>query len=112
MILFSIQERCSKSVGLSVALTDVYVFPTGLYNEIQLLLHIINPCMAMNYYAIQIFHARLKVKILKYDVNLERQQQIIIQKSAFLLFEYVTRDSTSEQEHLTCNTRLKKCALG
>ena len=25
----------------------------------------------MNYYAIQIFHARLKVKILKYIVNLE-----------------------------------------
>ena len=54
--------------------------------------------MAMNYYAIQKFHARLKVKILKYIVNLGRQQQIIVQKSAFLLFEYVTRDSTSEQK--------------
>ena len=54
--------------------------------------------MAMNYYAIQIFHARLEVKVLKYDVNLGRQQQIIIEKSAFLLFEYVTRDSTSKQK--------------
>ena len=54
--------------------------------------------MAMNYYTIQIFHARLKVNILKYDVNLGMQQQIIIQKSAFLLFEYVTRDSTSKQK--------------
>ena len=54
--------------------------------------------MAMNYYAIQIFHAGLKVKILKYIVNLERQQYIIIEKSAFLLFEYVTRDSTSKQK--------------
>ena len=54
--------------------------------------------MAMNYYAIQIWHARLKVKVIKYDVNLGRQQQIIIQKSAFLLFEYVTRDSTSKQK--------------
>ena len=52
----------------------------------------------MNYYAIQIWHARLKVKVIKYDVNLGRQQQIIIQKSAFLLFEYVTRDSTSKQK--------------
>ena len=52
----------------------------------------------MNYYAIQIFHARLKVKILTYDVNLGRQQYIIIQKSAFLLFEYVTRNSTTKQK--------------
>ena len=54
--------------------------------------------MAMDYYAIQIFHARLKVKTMKYDVNLGRQQQIIIQKSAFFLFEYVTKDSTSKQK--------------
>ena len=33
--------------------------------------------MAMNYYAIQIFHARLKVKILKSDVNLGRSNLII-----------------------------------
>ena len=51
-----------------------------------------------NYYAIQIFYARLKVKILKYIVNLGRQQLIIVQKSAFLSFEYVTRDSTSKQK--------------
>ena len=54
--------------------------------------------MAMNYYAVQIFHARLRVKILKYDVNIGRQQKIIIQKSVFLLFEYVTRDSPSKQK--------------
>ena len=54
--------------------------------------------MAMNHYAIQIFHARLKVRFLKYDVNLGSQQWIIIQKSAFLLFECVTRDSTSKQK--------------
>ena len=51
-----------------------------------------------NYNAIQIFHAKLKVKILKYIVNLVRQQWIIVQKSTFLLFEYVTRDSTSKQK--------------
>ena len=51
-----------------------------------------------NYYAIQIFHARLKVKILKYIVHLRRQQYIIVQKSAFLLFEFVTRDLTSKQK--------------
>ena len=51
-----------------------------------------------NYYSIQIFHARLKVKILKYIVDLGRQQQVIVQKSAFLVFEYVTRDSTSKQK--------------
>ena len=55
--------------------------------------------MAMNHhYAIHIFHARLKVRFLKYDVNLGSQQWIIIQKFAFLLFECVTRDSTSKQE--------------
>ena len=54
--------------------------------------------MAMNHYAIQIFHARLKVRFLKYDVNPGSQQWIIIQKSAFLLFECVTRDSTSKQK--------------
>ena len=54
--------------------------------------------MAMNHYAIQIFHARLKVRFLKYDVNLGSQQWIIIQKSAFLLFECVTIDSTSKQK--------------
>ena len=53
---------------------NVTVFSTGLYNKSKLLLLIINPRMAMNYYAIHIFHARLKVKILKYDVNLERQK--------------------------------------
>ena len=52
--------------------------------------------MAMNHYAIQIFDARLKVRFLKYDVNLGSQQWI--QKSAFLLFECVTRDSTSKQK--------------
>ena len=46
--------------------------PLQLYGDQALL--IINPRMAMNYYAIQIFHARLKVKIMKYDVNLGRQQ--------------------------------------
>ena len=51
-----------------------------------------------NYYAIEIFHARLKVKILKYIVNLRRQQYITVQKSVFLLFEYVTRDSISKQK--------------
>ena len=35
---------------------------------------LINPRMAMSYYAIQIFHARLKVKILKYIVNVGREQ--------------------------------------
>ena len=53
--------------------------------------------MAMNYNAIQISHAGLKVKIMKYDVSLGRLQQIIIQKSA-LLFEHVTRDSTKQKE--------------
>ena len=33
-----------------------------------------------NYYAIQIFHARLKVKILKYIVNFAGRQQYIIVK--------------------------------
>ena len=33
-------------------------------NKSELLLLIINPRMAMNYYAIQIFHGRLKVKII------------------------------------------------
>ena len=47
----------------------------------------------MNYYAIQIFHARLKVKIMKYDVNMEgSNRSLLMQKSAFILFEYVTRD--------------------
>ena len=40
----------------------------------ELLLLIINPRMALNYFAIQIFDARLEAKILKYDVNLGRQQ--------------------------------------
>ena len=56
--------------------------------------------MAMNYYAIQISNARLKVKIMKYDVNLGRQQKIIIQKSAFFLFEYVPMI-----QHLSINKR-------
>ena len=59
--------------------------------------------MAMNYYAIQMFHARLKVSILKYDVNLGRQQKIIIQKSSLLLFEYVTRGSTSKATITRCD---------
>ena len=42
-------------------------------NKSDLFLLIINPSMAMNYNAIQIFHARLKVKMLKYIVNLGKQ---------------------------------------
>ena len=41
---------------------------------------------------------KIDIRFLKYDVNLGSQQWIIIQKSAFLLFEYVTRDSTSKQK--------------
>ena len=52
--------------------------------------------MAMNYYTIQIFDAKFKVKTQKYYVNLGRQQQQIMQTSAFLLFEYVTKDPTSK----------------
>ena len=40
----------------------------------ELLLLIINPRMEMNYYVVPIFHARLKVKIMKYDVKHGRQQ--------------------------------------
>ena len=40
--------------------------------------------MEMNYYAIQIFHARLKVKILTFDVNLGRQKYRVSQKFAIL----------------------------
>ena len=53
-----------------------------------------------NYYAIQIFHARLKVKILKYIVNLGRQQKIIVQKSAFLFLSM-----SPEIQHLSKNKR-------
>ena len=89
-------KHISRNICCSI---DVYVFSTGLQNNTCNELHLlINPRMAMNYYAIQIFHSKLKVKILKYDVNHGRQQQIITEKSTFLL-EYVTRDSTSKQKN-------------